>query len=112
MTFRASVHIYMFGPVLRVVILSRNGDSTDFRSISRSHNSHRSPSLYEVWGCSRSPLAGLIWLETYDQVNHAISLNLMIRLRHYALQIVRHQWIHVVVLASAPDFHISTVDHP
>ena len=48
MTFQASVHIYLCGPVLGVDIMSQSGESADVRSVSRIDNARTSPSLLEL----------------------------------------------------------------
>ena len=65
MTFQASVHIYLCGPVLGVDVQSHSGESGHFGYVSHNDNAHRNPFLSRSSGCSRSPSADLIRLETY-----------------------------------------------
>ena len=81
MTFRASVHIYLCGPVLGVVVPSRSGESVNFMSASRIDHAHRSPSSLGVSECVQLPLADQVRLETYGRVGHAIGSGQFFQLR-------------------------------
>ena len=72
MTFRASAHICLCGPVLGADVLSHSGESADFGSVSLIDNVHRSPSLSGVSECSRSLLVDRVRLGTYDQVDGTV----------------------------------------
>ena len=104
MTFLASVHICLCGPVLGVDVSSCSGESAKFGSASHSDNAHKSPSLVGASGCSRSPSVGLVWLESYDPVGHAICLSLVIRLCSRPLLLIAISGYRLLCLYPLPIF--------